>query len=460
MSKPMAVTLPVTLILLDIYPLKRISLYPGKTSRKLPVFLEKIPFFTLSIASSIITVMAQKAGEAIRSLEEFHLAFRLLNALRSLVFYLEKMIVPVKLIPFYPFPKHIYWLDLPYLLSALLVLAFTCFSLWMARRKRYLFFIVWLYYVVTLIPVIGIIQVGSQAAADRYSYLPSLSIFLLMGIGMLWLWGKAALSKFRKTIRGMLLSCVFFVILLLSYLTIQQIRVWQNSETLWSYVISAFPKGVSFAHNNLGNTYYEKGELDKAISEYNRALILKSNYADAHYNLGAAYADKGMLDEAISEYKKALAINPDHADAHYNLGLDYGNKGMLDEAISEYKKTLAINPDYADAHYNLGVIYSSKRMFDKAISEYKKALAINSDYADAHYNLGLNYGNEGMLDEAIFEFKRVLALNPNYAKAHNNISIAFYKKGNYKSAIVHCDRAVELGFSVNPRLLKLLKPYR
>ena len=460
MSKPMAVTLPVTLILLDIYPLKRISLYPGKTSRKLSVFLEKIPFFTLSIASSIITVMAQKAGVAIRSLEEFHLDFRLLNALRSLVFYLEKMIVPVKLIPFYPFPERIYWLDLPYLLSALLVLAFTYLSLWMARRKSYLFFIVWSYYVVTLIPVIGIVQVGSQAAADRYSYLPSLSIFLLIGIGISWLWGKAALSKFRKTIRGMLLSCVFVVILLLSYITIQQIQVWKNSETLWNHVISAFPKGVSFAHNNLGNTYYEKGELDKAISEYNRALILKSNYADAHYNLGAAYADKGMLDEAISEYKKALAINPDHADAHYNLGLDYGNKGMLDEAISEYKKALAINPDYADAYYNLGVIYSSKRMFDKAISEYKKVLAINPDYVDAHYNLGLNYGNEGMLDEAIFEFKRALALKPNHAEAHNNLSIAFYKKGNYQSAIVHCDRAVELGFSVNPRLLKLLKPYR
>ena len=456
-SKPMAVTLPLVLLLLDIYPLNRLTYPPMKN---LPIIWEKIPFFILSIFSSVITIMAQHAGGAIGSLERYPLDVRLLNALRSLVFYLEKMIVPVKLVPFYPFPAHVHWLDIQYLISGILVLAITVGCLWMTMRKRHLFLIVWLYYVITLLPTLGIIQIGGHAAADRFTYLPRLSIFLFTGIIVSWLWGKAALSKFRKTIRGMLLSCVFVVILLLNYLTIQQIQVWKNSETLWNHVISAFPKGVSFAHNNLGNTYYEKGELDKAISEYNRALILKSNYADAHYNLGAAYADKGMLDEAISEYKKALAINPNHADAHYNLGLDYGNKGMLDEAISEYKKALAINPDYADAYYNLGVIYSSKRMCDKAISKYKKVLTINPDYVEAHYNLGLNYGNEGMLDEAIFEFKRALALKPNHAKAHNNLSIAFYKKGNYQSAIVHCDRAVELGFSVNPRLLKLLKPYR
>jgi len=314
MSKPMAVTLPLTLLLLDIYPLKRISFYPSKTGKNLSLLLEKMPFIALSIASSIITIMAQHAGGAIRNLERFSTDARLFNSIRALVFYLEKMIIPVKLVPFYPFPMNIHWLDLQYILSVILISAITACCLRRAKQGKYLIFIAWSYYIITLLPVLGIIQVGGQAAADRYSYLPSIGIFTLIGGGVSLLFKKEALLKRKSSLGGLVLTfiCIF---IFLSQLTIKQIKIWQNSEILWSYVINAFPfpKSDPLVHYNLGNAYARKGELDKAISEYERALILKPHYAEAYNNLGSVYTIKGRLDEAIAEIEQALALNPYYA---------------------------------------------------------------------------------------------------------------------------------------------------
>ena len=456
MSKPMAVTLPVILLLLDIYPLNRLVHTPF---RNLSIIWEKIPFFILSIVSSIITIIAQHDWGIIGSLEQYHLNSRLLNALRSLVFYLEKMIVPSKLVPFYPFPSYIHWLDVPYLVSGVLVLAITGGCLWMAKSGRYLFLITWSYYVITLLPVIGIIQVGVQAAADRYTYLPSLSIFLLIGIGALCVFERVALIKHKSMLGGLVLLfiCIF---MFLGQLTVKQIRIWRNPEILWSYVINVFPGRVPLAHNNLGFVYEKKGGLDEAISQYKQALAIDPRHLDAYYNLGRAYTKKGMLNEAVSEYKRALVIKPHYAKAHNNLGNIYKKRGGLDEAISEYRKALTINPNYAEARTNLGGAYSNKGMFDEAIAECKKAIAINSNLTEPHTIIGVAYHKKGEFAKAISEYKRAMAIKPDYPLAHNNLALSYYLKGNYRLAIIHCDRAVELGYSVNPKLLELLKPYR
>ena len=423
MSKPMAVTIPVVLLLLDGYPLKRMSLCPRKN---ISVLLEKIPFFVLSIIDSIITIVMQRHAGALMDLERFNLGTRLLNALSTLVFYLEKMIIPVKLVPFYPFPSNIYWLDLRYLLSGILLLAITGFCLWMAKQKKYLFFTAWSYYVVTLLPVAGIIQVGNQAAADRYTYLPSLSIFLLVGIGVLWVCERISLINGKSMLGGVVAVFICVIMLLLGQLTVKQIRIWHNSDSLWYYISRTYPKSVAFSHYNLGITFFQKGRLDEAISAYRRALVIKPRYAKVHFSLGYAYVNKGMLDEAISEFKRAIAINSRNADAHYGLGFVYDKKGMSDEALFEYKQAININPRYAEVHYNLGVLYQ-KRL---------------------------------KLDEAIFEYKQALASKPRYPEAHQNLSFTYYYKGKHKLAIIHCDKARQLGYRVNPQLLELLKPYR
>ena len=333
MSKPMAVTLPLILLLLDIYPLKRISFYPSKTGKDLSVLLEKIPFFALSIASSIITIMAQHSGETIVNLEQFPIDTRLLSAIRSLGFYLGKMIVPIRLVPFYPYPTHIHWLDIQHLLSGILVFGITGGCLWMARRKKYLFFITWSYYVVTLLPVIGIIQVGINPVADRYTYLPSLSIFLLVGIGVVWVFERVELTKYKGLFRGSLLAFICIVMFLLSQLTIKQIRIWQNSEIFWSYIISASPKNSFVPHYNLGQILAEKGRLDEAISAFKKTLTINPNFEPAHSSMGVLYGKQWRLDEAISAFNNALTIKPDLARVHNNLSFAYYLKGNYKLAI-------------------------------------------------------------------------------------------------------------------------------
>jgi tetratricopeptide (TPR) repeat protein len=524
MSKSMAVTLPVTLLLIDIYPLRRVSRRPEK---KVSVLVEKMPFFALSAVSSVLTILAQRSGGAIGSLEQFHLDARFLNGLRSIAFYLGKMILPINLVPYYPFPSHIHWLDLPYLLSALLVLTITGMCVWKLTQGKYLFFIVWSYFMVTLLPVLGIIQVGGQAAADRYTYLPGVSIFLVMGIGALRIFEKTALKTHRIVSAGPALAFIC-ILAFLGQLTVTQIRIWHNPESLWSYVISAFPGRVALAHNNLGNAYTEKGSLDKAISEYKKSLELNPHYAETHNNLGTAYFESGKVDEAIAEYTLALTIKPDFVDVRTNLGRAYLRKGMINEVISEYKKVLDLRPLNAEIHYDLGVVYYKGGEVEEAIAEYKYALTIKPGYAEAHdalgvayagqgklnealieyekalainpryveglNNLGLAYAEKGRLDEAIAsyhkalslnpqvatarynlglvyygkrkfeeavsEFRKAIEINPSYAKAHYALGLAYYYRGDYKPAITHCDRAVALGENVSPEILELLEPYR
>lgn len=317
MSKPMAVSLPFILLLIDIYPLKRLQ---KSLTSSLFILLEKIPFFLLSIASSILTIIAQNRGGSIHTLEQVNLDARLLNAIWALLFYLKKTIFPFKLIPFYPF---VVQSTSVYLLSGTIILGLTIFCIWMVKRKHYLFLIIWIYYGVTLLPVLGIIQVGGQGAADRYTYLPSIAPFLLMGIGSAWIWYKLSMIVTKNITYTLKIAFIFTPFLFLSNLTINQIEVWKNSETLWKYVITVSPTPVPVSYNNLGIFYARKGDYAKAIVEYKMALTVKPDYVEAYNNLGIVYARKNLYGKAILEYKKAITIKPDYAKAYNNMAVAY-----------------------------------------------------------------------------------------------------------------------------------------
>jgi len=214
------------------------------------------------------------------------------------------------------------------------------------------------------------------------------------------------------------------------------------------------------AHNNLGITYAKKGELPRAISKYKRALAIKPHYVDAHFNLGVAYDKNGDLDEAMVRYEQVLAIKPNYVEAHNNLGNAYYKKGELDKAILEYKQALTINPRYADVHFNLGLVYAKKGRVDEAITEYRKVLAIKPQNVRAHTSLGAAYHKKGEFDKAINEYKQALTFNHDYAVAHNNLAMVYFEEKQYFLAVKHCDRALKLGFQVDPTLLKNLLPYR
>jgi tetratricopeptide (TPR) repeat protein len=523
LSKPMAVTLPVILLLLDFYPLNRLTV---TTTKNLWVLWEKIPFFFLSLFTGIITALAQSA-EAIISLERIPLIARLLNALRALVFYLQKIVLPSNLAPFYPYPRNIYVFDAEYSIAGIVVLLISGGCLWMVKKMPVLP-AVWIYYVITLLPVLGIVQAGHQAAADRFTYLPSASIFLLAGTGVLWVIGKILLMKRKVLFGGLFLMLIGTVVSALSYATIKQISTWQNSVSLWTHEISIFPESVSLPYCNLGNAYLDKGLFDEAIDAYKKALAIDSRDSTAHANAGVAYEKKGMLDAAISkykdaihvnanadlphynlgnlykvkgmheqailEYKKALAINPSLFSAHNNLGQIYAEKGLFDEAILEYQRALSIDPRYTEAYINLGTTYLNKdmaheaiiqfrnaidlnpddakahcnlgaaflknKMFDEAISECKKAIYLDPTYAKAYFNLGSAYGNKGMMDEAIAHFKQAIIIEPGYANAHYNLALVYYAQRNYKVSLEYLDKAKELGTRVDPKIDELLQAYR
>jgi Tfp pilus assembly protein PilF len=352
LAKPMAVTLPAVLLLLDLYPLKRIRRHGDGTAY---ILLEKTPFFILSAASGMITIAAQSSGGAMGSLEVCGMNARLLNAMRSLVFYAEKMIAPAGLVPFYPFPPRVHWLDMQYVLSGLLCVSFTGLSVWMARKGRYLFLVAGLYYVVTLLPVLGIVQVGKQAAADRYTYLPSLGPFLLAALGTVWLWGRAAVTSRAKIVHMVVPLCICLVLSLLGFLTVQQIRIWRDSEVMWKQVITAFPTTAPTAYNNLGTFYVEKGRLEDAVRQFKQAIHISPQYAKAYNNLAWIYATAGndMFrngEEAIALATKACELTQ-FRDARFldTLAAAHAAAGSFEQALVYQQKAIDLSQQEARA---------------------------------------------------------------------------------------------------------------
>jgi Flp pilus assembly protein TadD len=424
MSKPMAVTLPVVLLILDWFLFSRI--HSPRTFWT--AFVEKLPFFSLTLISSVLTVLAQKAGGAMEMMQPVPLSTRVLVGARSLIAYVGKMIVPVNLVPYYPYPDGVSLLSPEYLSSIVLVIGITLLCVIIAKRQK-LWLSAWGYFVVTLLPVLGIVQVGNQAMADRYTYLPSLGPFFVIGLIVAVLFEKIWVSRPLGLLLKMTSAvAAVFLFTSLSYATIQQIGVWRNNIIFWNYVITKGPKGTAespksaMAHNSLGLAYASQGQWDPATAEFQTALRLKPDYVEPHYNLGVAYASLGQLDRAIAEYQTALRMKPDSAGAHNNLGIAYASLGQFDRAIAEFQRTSLLNPDDAEPHSNLGIAYASQGQWDRAIAEFQTALRLNPYAAKPHYDLGNAYASQGQWDSAIAEFQTALRLKPDFHEAGQRLN--------------------------------------
>jgi len=443
LSKPMAVTFPVVLLIIDVYPLGRLNM---GSPRLLSVFREKIPFLVLSLVSSIVTMKAQSSSMA--PFEDVVPLFRIFNAVRSLGFYLLKLLFPFSLSPYYPLPLKPHPSDPEYLVSGIAFLCITLFCFRMLRKKQYLWMCAWVYFIVTLLPVIGLIQVGIQSAADRYMYLPSLSLFMLCGVGGSYLWGQTTSGRFAKKLRPLLLFSIGLLFLSFSVMTVQQISVWKSGFTLWSHVIRVFPDTAFFAYDNLGSFFEHEGKLDQAISYYKKALSINPYYRQARNNLGKAYAEMNLYDQAIFEFKEAIRRSPTFEVAYLNLGHVYLQRGELDQAIGQFQKALEIKPDYAEAHFQLGVAYTQQGKLDRGISAFQNALLYNKDYADVYFNMGVVYTYQKKMDLAIASFEKAVSLDPSNAAAIYYLSQAHYLNHNIQSAVHFMEKARALGYPV------------
>ena len=368
LSKPMAVSLPAVLLILDWHPFNRIR----SIKSFLSAFIEKLPIIGLGLVSSVLTVLAQKAGGAIPSSEMIPLSSRVLVAAESLLSYLWKMVWPMNLIPYYQYPKKISLFSAEYLLSIILVSGITAACIVMAKKQK-LWPAVWGYYVITLLPVIGIIQVGGQVMADRYTYLPSLGPFILIGFIATRLWKKLPLW-WGSSARPIVIAAIL-IVGSLSFLTYKQIAIWNNSLTLWSYAAGRAPEDPRI-HSNLGFVYYSLNMPDEAMEQYQIAIKLRPDYAEVYNKLGAIYQDRNMPDKAMEQYLIAIKLKPEYLDAHSDLAIIYQNRNMPDKAVNEWQTVIGLKPDLAKAHLNLGTLYYKMGQMENARRELITALKI------------------------------------------------------------------------------------
>jgi len=362
MAKPMLVTLPFVLLLLDVWPLRRLSFQSKRINQTLPdnmaagkitwpyALWEKIPLFFLALLSSVITYLAQMSWNAVGSLEAFPLDVRLANALISYVHYIAKMLWPANLAFFYPY---VVWWP-PWIVGgAAFLLAGVTILILKERETRPYLTVGWLWYLGTLVPVIGVVQVGSQSMADRYTYIPLIGLFIMIAWGVPGLFGN---WRFRKTFLPVLSVGALTVLALSSW---QQVQYWRNSVTLFEHALSVTSKNY-LAHHNLGVALFLEGRTDDAVRHYNAALKIKPDYADAHYNIGMALTAQGKYEEAIHRYREALRIKPDNADAHNNIGVAMAAQGRYDEAIRCYSDALRIRSGHEKARANLAAAMAGR----------------------------------------------------------------------------------------------------
>ena len=430
MSKPMVVTLPLVLLLLDFWPLQRWT-----AGRLKPLVLEKLPLLLLTLVASIITLLVQSRAGAIVS--ETSLLTRIANAPVSYCRYLGKLIWPSELAAFYP---PVNWHFGVALIAALFLFAISLVA-FVQRASRPWLLAGWCWFLITLLPVIGIIQAGEQSIADRYTYLPSI------GIGLITIWAGFEFFhgwSVKQPAFVRLGQAAFVLLLMLSVvITRAQIGYWKDTKTLFKHAAQV-TRNNYLAHNNIGVALEKEGAFQEAIGQFQKSLRAKPNYAEAHNNLGVVLGKLGDFNSAISQLKTALRFKPNYAEPHKNLGTILGQLGRNAEAIQEYQIALHIQPDDADAHNNLGAAYGRLGHTTDAILEFQKVLQLQPGSADAHNNLGVALDGQGKLDEAIQHFQLAVKLNPEYARAHFNLGGALGRKGELDAAILHFKEALRL----------------
>jgi len=443
MSKPMLVTTPVVLLLLDYWPLKRIA--DGKSFWRMT--LEKLPLFALSAASSIAAIGLQVHSPA--SVGQLPFGWRLQNALVAYVTYIWQIFWPANLAVFYPHPDNRLALWQVALAAAfLIVMTWVAFAL---RRNRPYLLVGWLWYLIMLLPVIGIVEVGLQGHADRYTYLPHVGL----SIALTWLVGDVARSLAHR--REILSAVGAGLVIILSACAWKQTTYWRNGETLWTRAL-AVTTDNDVALTNLGTLLMERGQLDDALSYFQRALAVRSGSEHRHYNLslalihdstGNVLARKGRLDDAIVHFRQAIELRPDFPDAHYNLGTALLQKGDLDGAIAELRTTLSIHPYDAGAHTSLGNALVQQGSLREAVDHYEKALQAEPDSILPLNNLAwvMSTGPDDSLRNN--EIAVQLATKANQLSKETNpvfirtLAAAYAQAGQFEKAIETARRAME-----------------
>jgi protein O-mannosyl-transferase len=410
-SKPMVITLPFVLLLLDYWPLDRAADGAGKDSSSMTwprLMVEKIPLFVLSAASALITMQAQQSGGAMRSTEQFPIGVRLANAICSYAMYLWKMIWPADLAPLYPHPGR----SLPgwqIAVSAVVLIAVSAI-VWRSRNRRSLL-VGWLWFLGTLVPVIGLVQVGDAAMADRYAYIPLIGVFVMIAFGVADLAQSRKLGFWPAIPAGL-------VLIALGAATHRQIGYWQTNIGLWSHAL-AVTKNNFIAEDNLGGALILEGREEEAYPHFQAASQINPRDPMSHSNLGTYFQSHHELPQAIAEYQTAIGLTSDGAllaETYANLGAAQRALGEDDAAQKSFEQALHLNPNQFTAWFGLGVLAAKQGKFDEAISDLSRSLELQPT-AEGYYELGQAYERAGHIPQAIDAYQQALQLSPDFTAA-------------------------------------------
>ena len=438
LAKPILVTWPFVMLLLDYWPLRRLDvatalrrrasdadannasterggykgLAPRQSEAATTLVLEKIPLFAIAAASSVMTVIAQSRGGTVRTFTDAPVILRLSNALVSYAKYVLLAFWPNDLAVYYPFAP----MGIPswqIIGAALLLIGITAFCVFQWKVRPYLI-VGWLWFVGTLIPVIGFVQVGGQIMADRYFYIPSIGLFIAI------VFGVASIAQTRGIARSLSVATIAMVLLVFATLTNAQIHRWRDSITLFQHTLAVTPPNFPIEYN-LAHVLGEEGRYDEAAAHFQKALEIKPDFFDALLNMGVTRAQQGQTGEAIEYFQRAIAVQPDSAKAHAELGVAMARQNRTDVAFEELSKALELAPSDADVHTNLGLVLARLGKIQDAIDELHQAVWLKPDSAEAHNNLGLVLFASGKLRESIPEFEAALRLKPELKVAADNL---------------------------------------
>lgn len=442
MAKPMLVTLPCVLLLLDFWPLCRLPWPPeagvksgeAAAAKTEPLWLivgEKAPFFLLVVASSIATYFAQSGGGSVSS--ALSLDARLANGVVAVVRYLGKFFVPIDLAVLYPHPGH--WSTGAVVVAVLVVAGLTTLAVWQARRRPWVV-VGWLWFLGMLVPVSGLVQVGMQSMADRYTYLPILGVQL----ALIWTareWFSTAAGRLAGgwLMGGVLTICVIA--------TTRQLAVWENSGTLFTKALSATENNF-VAHDNRGLFYFKAGRIEEALTDYRAALAINPAYLNANNNLGHALSELGRPQEAVPLYRAALKAQPNHLEVRNNLANALSDIGELKEAMEHYEFVLARQPNHANALNGSAVVLAMQGNTTEARVRLEKSIRLAPDVASAYNNLGNVCSMQGDRDAALANYRRALDLKPDDPHGNYVVGALLNERGRYGEALPLLQRAVTL----------------
>lgn len=449
MSKPTLVSLPFVLLLLDYWPCQRHRQQPTPTApgptpaatrpqnlsaRWGPLVREKWPFFLLALISCVVTYRVQQAGGAVAPVEALPLHARLENVPVSYARYLLKTVAPVDLAVLYPHPIH--WSALTIFASTALCLGLTSVC-WFTRRPHPYLWVGWAWFCGTLMPMIGIVQVGIQSMADRYTYFPSVGLSLALAAGL------AQTEKLAGRIQRLIGTGSILVLAAGALLTWRQIGYWRTSETLFRRTL-AVTRNNELAHNNLGYYYAMQGRWDEAMAQYRAALAIRPQYADALNNLGHALAELGRPAEALPYLETAARLRPGHVGVLNNLGNALAALGRFDEAMATYQTALKSNPTHADTWNNIGVALGMQGQLDEALAHLREAVRLRPRHGPTYSNLGNALAALGRWSEAEEAFRKALSLDPKDPRAWNNLANVLLEMGQLPEAEQAYNRALAL----------------